>query len=156
MLLASNQFCISQPQAVNFVLPAAHICPNLQPRFNSSPSPSCLSSPLAQTAKPHSCCCCCHLILPNFSSSGSATKVNSRWLHLQPVVSGGSPCHRACCALRVVGWSSGDLGVLVAPCAVSNEQAARWKVCLPEWPVSPSTGSSHLQTPSLFLQIKWR
>ena len=49
MLLASNQFCISQPRAVNFVLPAAHICLNLQPGFNSSPSPTCLSS---CTAKP--------------------------------------------------------------------------------------------------------
>lgn len=120
MLLASNQFCISQPRAVNFVLPAAHICLNLQPSFNISPSPTCLSC----VAKP--------LPSPAEFFLQLSSKDQSRCLHLLPhqwATPDPSALHEQ------QFWSTGDLGALIALLADFKVQIARLKLHLLEWPV---------------------
>lgn len=121
MLLASNQFCISQPRAVNFVLPAAHICLNLQPGFNSSPSPTCLSSCTAKP--PPSRAKFLLFLLQRASIPGGFT---SR------LANGSAPDPNA--PHGQLGWSRGDLGVLIVLRAISEVQIARAKLRLLERP----------------------
>lgn len=131
MLLASNQFCISQPRAVNFVLPAAHICLNLQPRFDSSPSPTCLSSCTAKPPPSPAEFLLLQLFLPNSLSSSLAARINPRWLHLLASGStlGPNTSHGQW------GWSRGDLDVLIALLLIFKVQIARLKLHLLERPV---------------------